>query len=77
MDCADGIEQGITELIRAVTIDPEFAVAHAKLSRAYGLAKSYGDLAEAYAFPRAQIHIDRALALAPTDWDVLSECDLR
>jgi TolB-like protein/Flp pilus assembly protein TadD len=69
----EGIEEGITELIRAVTIDPNFAVAHAKLSRAYRLAMAYGDLARKYSIPRSQIHIDQALALAPNDWDVLSE----
>ena len=67
------IEVGITELIRAVTIDPEFAVAHAKLARAYTLIESYGDLAPVDAFARAQIHIERAQALAPGDWEVLSE----
>lgn len=70
---AEGIEEGITQLIRAVTIDPNFAVAHAKLSRVYRLAASYGDLARQYSIPRSQIHIDQALALAPNDWDVLSE----
>jgi|GEM_PF-826515 len=70
---ADGIETGITELIRAVTLDPEFAVAHAKLARAYSLAEDYADLAQAYALPRAKIHIERAMTLAPKDWDVLSE----
>ena len=67
------IETGITELIRAVTIDPEFAVAHAKLARAYTLEKVYGASGNLNAFPRAQIHIERAQALAPDDWDVLSE----
>jgi TolB-like protein/Flp pilus assembly protein TadD len=70
---ADGIELGITELIRAVTLDPEFSVAHAKLSRAYVLASTYGELAVASAAPRAQIHMNRAMALAPDDWDVLSD----
>lgn len=69
----DGIEIGITELIRAVTLDPEFAVAHAKLARAYVLALTYGELAPTSAYPRAEIHIQHAMALAPNDWDVLSE----
>jgi len=67
------IEAGITELIRAVTIDPEFAVAHAKLGRAYTLVASYGGLEKFNAHPRAQIHIERAQTLAPDDWEVLSE----
>ena len=67
------IEVGITELIRAVTIDPDFAVAHAKLARAYTLIAAYGDLATANAYPRAQIHIEQAQTLAPSDWEVLSE----
>jgi TolB-like protein/Flp pilus assembly protein TadD len=70
---AQGIETGITELLRAVTLDPEFAVAHAKLARAYVLAETYAEMAQATAYPRAQIHIERAQALAPNDWDVLSE----
>lgn len=67
------IETGITELIRATTIDPQFAVAHAKLARAYTLEEVYGASGNLNALPRAQIHIDRAVALAPDDWDVLSE----
>lgn len=67
------IEFGITELIRAVTLDPEFAVAHAKLARAYTLESAYGDLDLTTAISRAQIHIKRAQALAPDDWEVLSE----
>lgn len=69
----EGIEQGITELIRAVTLDPNFAVAHAKLARAYRLANVYGDLAKKLASSRSQIHMERAISLAPQDWDVLSE----
>lgn len=70
---AEGIEIGVTELIRAVTLDPEFAVAHAKLARAYNLAAEYAEMSYETAFPRSQIHIERALALAPNDWDILSE----
>ena len=70
---AEGVETGLTELIRAVTLDPDFAVAHAKLARAYALATEYSDLDKAYAYPRAEIHMARALALAPNDWDVLAE----
>lgn len=70
---AEGLEIGITELIRAVTLDPEFAVAHAKLARAYVLASNYAELEKINAYPRAQIHIQRAQEMAPDDWDVLSE----
>ena len=70
---ADGIEQGITELIRAVTLDPNFAVAHANLARAYRLANIYGGLANDLASSRSQIHMERALALEPQDWEVLAE----
>lgn len=70
---AEGIETGITELIRAVTLDPEFAVAHAKLARAYTLTTFYSDMSPETAFPRAKIHIERAQALAPNDWEVLAE----
>lgn len=68
-----GIETAITELIRAVTLDPDFAVAHAQLARAYLLARVYAGMPRDYAKPRAAIHINRALELAPKDWDVLSE----
>lgn len=67
------IDTGITELIRATTIDPEFAVAHAKLARAYALEEIYGASGNLNAHPRARIHIERAQALAPDDWEVLSE----
>lgn len=70
---AEGVETGVTELIRAVTLDPEFAVAHAKLARAYALAEEYSDLDVAYAYARSKIHMERALALAPNDWDILAE----
>ena len=69
----EGIETAITELIRAVTLDPEFAVAHAHLARAYGLADAYAGMPANISKERRAIHINRALELAPNHWDVLSE----
>lgn len=69
----DDIETALTELIRATTLDPTFAVAHAKLARVYQLATEYGDLSANRAYARAEIHIKQALLLAPEDWDVLDE----
>ncbi|MEL6300496.1 MAG: hypothetical protein AAFR07_02525 [Pseudomonadota bacterium] len=69
----DGINDSIDWLTRATTLDPEFAVAHAKLARAHTLQREYGALPPRHSNFRAKTHIERALSLAPNDWDVLSE----
>ncbi len=68
-----GIENSITEYIRATTLDANFAVAHSKLAFAYMLANSYDVLPEKVATERGRIHIDRALELSPGHWEVLSD----
>ena len=69
----DAINESLDWLGRAVTLDPDFAVAHASLARAYTLQREYAGLGVTHARFRAQTHIDRALALAPEDPEVLSE----
>lgn len=69
----EGIEESLDWLGRAVTLDPDFAVAHAKLARAYALQREYAGLDRRHADFRGNTHIDRAMELAPKDWDVLSE----
>ena len=69
----DAIADSLDWLGRAVTLDPDFAVAHAKLSWAYILANEYAGLDQDHAEFRSQTHMDRAMLLAPQDWDVLSE----
>ena len=70
---ADAINESIDWLGRAVTLDPEFAKAHASLARAYILQREYAGLGLNHASFRAKTHIERALALAPGDWEVLTE----
>ena len=69
----EGINESLDWLGRAVTLDPDFAVAHAKLARAYALQREYAGLDRRHADFRGNTHIDRAMELAPKDWDVLSE----
>ena len=69
----EAINEGIDWLTRAVTLDPDFAVAHAKLARAYMLQQEYAGLDRNHADFRSETHINRAMALAPDDWEVLSE----
>jgi TolB-like protein/cytochrome c-type biogenesis protein CcmH/NrfG len=61
----ESLNASITELNRAVTLDPEFAQAHATLSRAYVLATYYADMEDEQALENAGIHAERAIALAP------------
>ena len=69
----DAINESLDWLGRAVTLDPDFAVAHASLARAYTLQREYAGLGVAHARFRAETHINRALALTPDDSEVLSE----
>ena len=68
----EGVDQGITELLRAVTLDPEFAVAHATLGFAYSLARYYANMPETSSLPRSSLFMQRAQALAPENGEVLS-----
>ncbi|MEO1596619.1 MAG: tetratricopeptide repeat protein [Pseudomonadota bacterium] len=69
----DALNESLDWMGRAVTLDPDFASAHASLARIYMLQREYAGLGPIHARFRSKTHIDRALALAPNDWDVLSE----
>ena len=66
----EGITSAIDDLKEAVTLDPGFARAHSKLANAYDLAEVYADMPRQAAWQLADIHIDRALELAPDDPDI-------
>ncbi len=59
------IEAAVHEFEKAITLDPDFALAHAELAMALGLLPAYGDLSPAEAMARAIPHVERALALDP------------
>ncbi len=57
------IEAAIREFEKAITLDPDYARAHAELAMAYLLLSSYGDLTTAEAIAKSMPHIDRAMVL--------------
>ena len=61
----DDITNGIAELNRAVTLDPDFAPVHSALVEAYIYAASYAGLSFDQAHVLAGPHVERAMALAP------------
>jgi TolB-like protein/Flp pilus assembly protein TadD len=67
------INKSIDWLDRAITLDPNFAEAHAKLARVYALQKEYSTLGQEHSVFRSKTHIDRAMELAPDQWEVLSD----
>lgn len=69
----DALNESLDWMGRAVTLDPGFAQAHAQLARIYTLQREYAGLGLVHARFRSKTHIDRALELAPNDWEVLSE----
>lgn len=69
----DALNESLDWMGRAVTLDPDFAQAHAQLARIYTLQREYAGLGLVHARFRSKTHIDRALELAPNDWEVLSE----
>ena len=69
----DALNESLDWLGRAVTLDPDFAVAHATLARVYTLQREYAGLGAAHAQFRSKTHFNRAIELAPGDWEVLSE----
>lgn len=69
----DALNESLDWMGRAVTLDPDFAQAHAQLARIYTLQREYAGLGNNHARFRSKTHIDRALELAPNDWEVLSE----
>ena len=59
------IEGAIREFEKAITLDPEYALAHAELAIATLLLSTYGDLDKKDAIVQTQLHAERALALDP------------
>ena len=66
------VTEGIAELKRAATLDPEFAPAQSALVEAYVLASTYAGLSLEEAGVLAAPHMERALALAPAAPDSLA-----
>jgi TolB-like protein len=58
----------VQEFEKAITLDPDYAVAHAELAIAILLLRRflYGDLTASEAAARAAPHVERAMALDPT-----------
>ena len=59
------IEAAVHEFEKAITLDPDFALAHAELAMAMSLLGVYPDLATDESLARATHHVERALALDP------------
>jgi TolB-like protein/Tfp pilus assembly protein PilF len=59
------IEGAVREFEKAITLDPDYALAHAELSIAILLLNFYGDLTVTEAIARAIPHTERAMALDP------------
>jgi tetratricopeptide (TPR) repeat protein len=59
------IEAAVREFEKAITLDPDFALAHAELAIAISLLAAYGDLPTDESIARATPHAERALALDP------------
>jgi TolB-like protein/DNA-binding winged helix-turn-helix (wHTH) protein len=59
----DGTERAITDFERAVTLDPNYALAYSGLARAHMLAPVFGTYTSADSLPRARDAATRALAI--------------
>ncbi|HHY50269.1 MAG TPA: hypothetical protein GYA10_11035 [Alphaproteobacteria bacterium] len=59
----DGIAGAIEVLTRALEIHPDYAEAHAGLAMAYNLARQYSGMSGWEAYPKAEAHARRAVAL--------------
>jgi tetratricopeptide (TPR) repeat protein len=57
------IEAAVREFEKAITLDPDYALAHAELAIANLLLSSYGDLTTGEAIAKSMPHIDRAMVL--------------
>ena len=57
------IEAAVSEFEKAITLDPDYALAHAELAIAYLLLSYYGDLTTGEAIAKSMPHIDRAMVL--------------
>ena len=62
----DGIERAIQYFREAIKLDPKFALAHARISEAYGSMPAYPYLSPKEAFPEAKAAAQKALELDPT-----------
>ena len=61
----DDLRKGLQYLHEAVTLDPRYARAHAKLADVYILLAMTSDVAPKESFPHARIAAERALAIDP------------
>jgi TolB-like protein/Tfp pilus assembly protein PilF len=61
----NSIEGAVDEFEKAITTDPDYALAHAELAIATLFLTVYGDLTLNEAFARAAPHVERAIALDP------------
>lgn len=61
----EGIEGAIEALTRALAIHPDYPQAHASLAMTYNLARQYSGMSGWEAYPLAEEHARRAVALAP------------
>ena len=61
----NSIELAVADFQRAVTIQPNYAVAHAALARVYALAPVFGVLPPVESMPKARAAVTRALVLDP------------
>ena len=62
----DDILRGIDYFQQAIKLDPKFALAHARVSEAYGSMPAYPYLSPKEAFPQAKAAAQEALRLDPT-----------
>ena len=60
------IEGAVREFEQAISLDPEYALAHAELAIATLFLGFYSDLTRSDAYARAAPHTERAMALDPT-----------
>ena len=67
----DSLRLAVELLKQVVTLDSSFARAHAALSMHYGLLISYGNVEYNEALEKMKFHVDKAMAIAPNDADVL------
>ena len=62
---AEGLRQSLEEFKQAITLDPDYAAAHAGLGNAYNLLAQYGGMKGAEAYPLARAAAEKAIALDP------------
>lgn len=67
----DSLRLAVELLKEVITLDSSFAKAHAALSMHYGLLISYGNVEYNEALGKMKFHVDKAVAIAPNDAEVL------